>query len=153
MKNFITQFRIGFDPYGLVLFFLIMIPNVIWMAVPQSDDIFREESITPILDGIAAVCQALMVLALCFCIRKEPVRFCFRSTGVVLTVLFVGLYYLAWVFDYVGMVNDLIVLSLALFPCFAFISYLFYRKNWIGMIPAVIFSCCHVIFALVNFIV
>ena len=65
------KYKFGFDLWGLVLFFIIMIPNFIWFAVPAPDDILRAESKTEVIDTIASVCQVLMVISLCIFVNKE----------------------------------------------------------------------------------
>ncbi len=48
----LKQYRFGFDPWGLLLFLLVMLPNFIWFAVPAPDDILRVDSATPVVDAI-----------------------------------------------------------------------------------------------------
>ena len=59
MNLVLKEFKFGFNIYGLLLFFIIMIPNFIWF------DVLRTESVTEVIDTIASVCQVLMVIALC----------------------------------------------------------------------------------------
>ncbi len=67
MKS-LNQYRFGFDPWGLILFLLVMLPNFIWFAVPTSNDILRADSATPVVDAIGSVFQVLTVACLCFVI-------------------------------------------------------------------------------------
>lgn len=64
----LKQYRFGFDPWGLLLFLLVMLPNFIWFAVPASNDILRADSVTPVVDVIGSVFQVLTVACLCFVI-------------------------------------------------------------------------------------
>lgn len=48
----INKYKIGFDIFGLILFLLIMIPNIIWFSIPAPNDILRNESITPVIDTV-----------------------------------------------------------------------------------------------------
>ena len=59
------KYRFGLDIWGLALFFLIMIPNFIWFAIPAPHDILRVESVTPIVDTIASIAQVIMIICLC----------------------------------------------------------------------------------------
>ena len=68
----IRKYKIGFDILGLLLFLIIMIPNFIWFAVPTSNDILRNESITPIIDMLALIflsCLKIGHIGLCY---KNP---------------------------------------------------------------------------------
>ena len=59
------NYRLGFDPWGLGQFLLIMLPNFIWFALPAPNDILRTESVTPLIDAIAQVFQIIMAALLC----------------------------------------------------------------------------------------
>ncbi len=82
----LKPYRFGFDIWGLFLFLLVMLPNFIWFGIPVPNDVLRTESMTPITDTIASVCQVLMLACLCFVInerrgklRFSPLIFDFRS--------------------------------------------------------------------------
>ena len=64
-KYVLKKYRFGFDICGLVLFFLIMIPNFVWFVVPAPHDILRVESVTLVVDNIASIAQVVMVVGLC----------------------------------------------------------------------------------------
>ena len=48
----VKKYKMGFDVWALVLFIAIMIPNIIWFAIPAPNDILRTESITKKQTGI-----------------------------------------------------------------------------------------------------
>ena len=48
----LKKYKMGFDIWALVLFVVIMIPNIIWFAIPAPNDILRTESITKKQTGI-----------------------------------------------------------------------------------------------------
>lgn len=143
------KYRFGFDIWGLALFFLIMIPNFIWFAIPAPHDILRVESITPIVDTIA---QVIMIICLCIFKNKEKEKI--RKTNLIITVIACCLlYFLCWVLYYLGITNAGIILGLTIFPCLAFLLYSLERKNMIAFVPALVFMICHLIYAIVNYIV
>lgn len=59
-----SHYRFGFDPWGLLLFLLVMLPNFIWFAVPAPNDILRTDSVTPVVDAVGSVFQVLPCLPL-----------------------------------------------------------------------------------------
>ena len=147
----LKKYKFGFDFWGLLLFLLIMIPNFIWFAVPAPNDVLRADSVTPIVDGIGSFCQVTFIAAICILKRKDigAVRF----TKLVITALsLVAFYYLGWIFYYRGIVNPFVIILLTLPPCFSFIVYTIDRKNMIATIPAVIFTICHIIYGVANYI-
>lgn len=145
------NYRLGFDPWGLGLFLLIMLPNFIWFAHPAPNDILRSESVTPLIDAIAQVFQAVIVAALCVVInitRDRPMK---RGLAAG-TAACVVLYFAGWAAYYAGITNAAVVLDLCLAPCGAFLVFALARKNGIALASAGVFTICHFIFAIVNFI-
>lgn len=68
------KYKFGFNIWGLILFFIIMLPNFYWFFVPASNDVLRAESVSKSLDTIASVFQVSMVIALCIFINKDSKR-------------------------------------------------------------------------------
>ena len=150
MKLF-HKYKFGFDVSGLILFLLVMLPNFIWFAVPAPNDILRTESVTPVVDMIASVCQVLTVACLCFVIHKERSKLCF-SPLVIAAVVCILIYYIGWVLYYSGTVTAMVILMLTIPPCLAFILFAIDRKNFPAVLFATGFAVCHLIFAMMNFI-
>lgn len=151
-KNHLTdKYTMGFDLWGLLLFAVIMLPNILWMFFPAPNDLLRAESVTPVVDGIASFCQMLMVFCLCLIIRRDahPLRL---SPILVCVCACVLGYWLAWGCYYAGLAVLPAVLLMTLLPCAAFLLYLWMRGNLIGLIPAIVFTVCHIIFAFCNFL-
>ena len=95
------NYKIGFDIWGLTLFLAIMLPNFIWFAVPAVNDVLRNKSVTPLVDMIASVFQAVMVVALCVIVNK----YCQKPMKKVLfrgIVILLVLYYIGWCLYYAG---------------------------------------------------
>lgn len=146
------RFRIGFDFGGLLLFLAVMLPNFIWFAIPAPNDVLRRESVTGPLDAAAAVCQALMAAALVFVVN--PARRPLGLTALLRDVIgCTALYYVGWVLYYFGWSSPPVILLLAVPPCLAFLLYETDRGNVPALIPGVGFACCHLIYALVNFMI
>lgn len=146
------KYTVSFDIGGLLLVLLIMIPNFIWSAVPAPHDILRAQSATPFLDRIASVCQVLFVTALCAFVDKK--RDALRLTPLICGCAGSGaLYYAGWILYYLGFINTPVILLLTVPPCLAFLLFAIDRKNFIAVIPIMIFSVCHLIYGVVNFII
>ena len=147
----LQQYRFGFDFWGLLLFLLVMLPNFIWFAVPAPNDVLRTESVTPVVDVMASICQVLTVACLCFLIneKRDKLRF---SPLVIAAAVCVAVYYLGWVLYYSGIANSWIILLMTLPPCLAFILFAADRKNLPAVLFASVFAVGHAMFALVNFL-
>lgn len=151
------KYKLCFDIWGLLLFLVIMIPNFIWFALPAPNDILRTESATVTLDTIASVCQVLMVAALCFVRNTECVKAggCKISITPWIAAVFACcfLYFVSWFVYYLGIVNVPVILGLTIPPCLSFLFFAVDRKNMIAVVPCTVFVVCHLIYAVVNYIV
>lgn len=115
----IKKYKIGFDIWGLITFIIIMIPNFIWFAVPAPNDILRGESITKTVDVIASICQVLMVMSLCIFINQDRKKISI-TRFIMATIICCLLYFLCWIFYYVGVTNAIVILGLTIFHAWYF---------------------------------
>ena len=146
----LKKYAFGFEPWGLALFLLIMIPTVIWSAVPAPNDVLRASSLTSRIDAIGSVFQVLMIVAVCLVRNKE--RAPFRATPLVAGAVICSLLYGAsWTAYYCGAANAAVIVGLTVPPCMAFFFFALDRKNGIVLVPILGFTACHVIYATVNF--
>lgn len=148
----LKKYKICFEIWGLLLFLMIMIPNFIWFSIPAPNDILRKNSITEAIDMAASVCQVLMIIALCFIQNRESKKLCITP----FTVISAGcclFYFVSWIIYYTGTVNIIIILGLTILPCLTFLFFAIDRKNRIAMVPILIFTICHLIYGVVNFII
>lgn len=147
------KYALKFDLSGLLLFLTVMLPNFIWFAVPAPNDVLRNESVTPTLDLIASILQVSMVVLLCLLRNKSVSHIRFTSVKMALCSLSVLLYFTAWIAYSAGVINAIILLSLCVFPCAAFLFFEAEKKNYLAMIPTAGFTVLHVLYGMVNFVV
>lgn len=143
-------YKISFDPWALGLFLLVMLPNFIWFAVPAPHDILRGRPSTGILAVAGSLCQVWMVAALCMVKRRESGRL--GRLLPALAGICVLVYYAAWLAYYQGAANAFVIGGLALPPCLAFLFYALSRGNIPALVPACLFTVCHVISAAYSFL-
>lgn len=146
------NYRLSFDPWCLLLFLLIMVPNLIWFIIPAPNDLLRISSTVKLIDTIATVFQIIMLLSLCF--FKNTKAKSFRLSLLLgLTIISCLLYFICWVLYYNSRINSVIILGLAILPCLSFFLFAIDRKNWLALIPILIFTICHIASSLINFII
>lgn len=146
------KYWFGFEVWGLVLFIGIMLPNIIWFAVPAPDDILRGESVTETADIIGSVFQAVMIAALCLLKRTDCPKL--RLSPLIVGVIACCIaYWAGWILYYNGITNAVVVLTLTVPPYGAFLLFALDRKNYIAAVPVCGFAVCHMIYAVANFIV
>lgn len=147
----LKKYRLGFDISGLVIFLIVMIPNIIWFAVPAPNDILRNESITATVDIFGSIFQVLFIASLCILVNQERNKLHF-SLLIIFSIICIALYFVGWVLYYNGITNSLVILSLTLPPCLAFILFALDRKNILAVVFATCFTICHLIYGIINFI-
>lgn len=148
----IKNYKLGFNIWGLVLFLIIMLPNFIWFAIPAPNDILRADSVTPIVDAIGSFCQIFFIIALCILQKKSTPKMQVNPL-IIMVIVSVLLYFTGWIFYYIGVTNPLIILLLTIPPCSAFIFLAIDRKNVISLISEIVFTICHITYAIINFII
>ena len=148
----LNKYKLSFEFWGLLLFLIIMIPNFIWFAIPAPNDVLREKSITETIDMIASICQVLMIVALCIFRNIEYRKIC-ATPFIIIIVGCCLLYFFSWIVYYIGIVNSIVILGLTIPPCLAFLFFALDRKNGIALIPISIFTICHLIYGVANFII
>ena len=147
----LQNYRFGFDPWGLLLFLLVMLPNFIWFAGPAPNDILRTDSATPVADAIGSVFQVLTVACLCFVIHNDRSKLRF-SPLIIATIICISIYYIGWALYYTANVSPIVILLLTVPPCLAFLLLAIDRKNLPAVIFATVFAVCHLVFVVVNFV-
>lgn len=149
----IKTLRPGFEPGGLVLFLIIMLPNIIWFLIPAPFDILRNASVTPVWDGMASVFQILLVVSLCALKNIRAPKRSFHSPFLWASVLLCLGYFLSWLLYYFGVAASAVPLLLCLFPCASFLFYSWDRKNGAALLAGIAFTLCHTMSTLFNFII
>lgn len=148
----LKKYKLSFDVWGLLIFLVVMIPNFIWFVIPAPNDILRENSITETIDTIASVCQILMIAALCFFRNNESKKICI-TPFIIIASGCCFLYFVSWIVYYAGIVNAAVILGLTVPPCLVFLFFAIDRKNGIAIIPTLVFTVCHLIYGVANFII
>ncbi|MDO4554398.1 MAG: hypothetical protein Q4B70_04545 [Lachnospiraceae bacterium] len=147
----LKKYILRFDAGGLIIFAIIMIPNLIWFAVPAGNDILRNDSITPEIDFVASIFQVIMVAALCL-IKNEAYHKCKNQKWMINMVATIVIYFLGWCLYYGQITNAPVILILCVAPCATFLIYSFGKKNGVAFVSAAIFMICHLIYGYANFI-
>ena len=147
----LKRYKLSFEICGLLLFLIVMIPNFIWFAIPAPNDILRAKSITETVDTVASVCQILMIVAICIFRNRESKKLCITPHIIMVAICYL-LYVASWIAYYNGMANVIVILGLTIPPCLAFLFFAIDRKNGIALIPISIFTICHLVYGVVNFI-
>lgn len=145
-------YRLGFEAWGFVLFAFIMIPNLISFAFPAAYDVLGRESLTPFLDRVASVFQAVFLVLLCGVKNTGAAPLRFQSAWVLRCAACVIVDFAFWLVYYLGLAHSAVLLALCLFPCAAFLCLEADRRNYPAMLPTVLFTVLHLIHGVANFV-
>ncbi len=148
----LKNYRLSFEIFGLFLFLIIMMPNFIYFVFSTPHDIFQVNSITKNIDKAAFVSQIFMIVSLCFLKNIKSKKIAFTPL-IIIAVSFCLLYYASFSVYYAGIINGFLILGLTIPPCLAFLCFALDRKNYIALIFTLFFTICHLIYAIVNFII
>ena len=151
VSGVLKRYRWGFEPWALLLFALIMLPNILWAWLPAPQDVLRVESLTPVTDMIAGAAQAATIAALVL-LRHERCPQTVRSGLCAASALCVLGYWLAWALYYQGMTAAPVILMMTLLPCAALLLFALNRRNQLALAAGSAFAVCHFVFAMINFI-
>ena len=148
MRKFFEKYKWGFDFWALVLFAVLMLPNIIYWCIPEFSDLGGDG----VIDTFANILQVFGVGLLIFLVQKEgkekkEKKYFFDSLFMTASLMLL-LYYAAWMIYFFGTLNTGIVLFLAGCPCIALILFAIERKNYIALVPLAIFGVLHIVSAL-----
>lgn len=148
MKNYV----LGFSLKGLILYALQLLPNIIWMLAPPVNNVLMENSsVYPILNIIEHIFGIMTVALLILLINKNGMRNSNLYIG--LAILFLVGYYIAWIFYYKGVVSPwLLIIGIAAMPPLYFLLAGLWMKNYVVLIPCVIFGVTHITITCTNYL-
>ncbi len=142
----------GFSLWGLILYALQLLPNIIWMLAPPANNVLtKNSSAYPILNIVEQVFGIITVAILILLINKGGRRNSNLYIG--LAILFLVGYYIAWIFYNKGVVSPwLLIIGIAAMPPLYFFFVALWMKNYAALIPCVIFGVTHITITCSNYL-
>lgn len=145
----------SFSLRGLIIFLLVLLPNVIFFAFPNatSQDALEDKN------AAISFAQNFFQLALLFMlvIVKSSKKNSIRDTKIIIAVVFLFLYYLLWLRYFLGGMDYSIIsgsipvsLAMAVFPAIYFILAELWLENKIGAVVALGFGIAHAVNTYLN---
>ncbi|MBK1813252.1 hypothetical protein JHL18_21760 [Clostridium sp. YIM B02505] len=147
------SYRLGFSLKGFVAFMVVMIPNIVWIiAPPVNDPIAGNNALYPIIDILLVASQVIMIALLIIIIPNENMNSKSIKIYFKLACLCLLGYYVSWFCYYTGMVYPLMLVGMAVLPSIYFILIELWLKNYIAIIPSIIFGITHIAITCSNYI-
>jgi hypothetical protein len=148
MKNYVF----GFSLTGLILYVLQLFPNIIWMLIPPANNVLvKNSSLYPIFNIIEQVFGIMTVALLILILNKKGEK----NSGIYigLAIIFLAGYYISWIFYYQGVVSPwLLIIGLAAMPPLYFLFVGLWMKNYIVILPCIIFEIAHIAITCSNYL-
>jgi hypothetical protein len=150
----IGGYVIAFSLAGLLLYALQLLPNIIWLAMPPANDVLKHNS-SPLaavnlveqVFGIATV--ALLIIV----ITRAGTEGTNSSWLLLCAAVFLAGYYAAWVLYYQGNVSPwLLVVGIAAMPPLYYVFVASWMKDYLALVPCVIFGIAHIAITWSNYV-
>jgi len=148
----LDNYKIRFSIKGLIIYWLLLVPNIIWQLFPPINNVLLSSATSyPILDGVEWFFRTLILLILIFLVNKELSKN--KTSYKWVAISFLAIYYVSWILYYLGIVNPwLIILGMVITPTFYFFFSGIWLRNYILLIPTVIFGIFHFIISILNYL-
>ena len=139
-------YAVAFSLTGLVLYVLQLLPNIVWIAVPPTNDVLKHNNsphaalnLIEQLFGMVTVALLIIVVSKVGTQGRNGFWLLACAAG------FLAAYYVAWILYYQGNVSGwLLVLGIAAMPPLYFFFAASWMKNYAALIPCTIFGIAHV---------
>lgn len=147
--------KISFSTKGLVVFLLVLLPNILFFITADSSSQQGLEDKNQFVSAIQNIMQMLLIFMLVFV--KSQHKNSFKDIRLLIAILFLAFYYILWSryffsgMDYSVISSSVIVsVAMALFPAIYFVLMELWLGNQIGAIIAFAFGIAHVMNTCIN---
>ena len=148
-----NNYNLGFSLKGFLAFMLVMIPNVIWMIVPPSNNpIAANSAMYPLFDIITGISKAMMITLLIILIPKKNRHGKGKKIYIKFALFCLVIYYVMWILYYAGIINPWMLVGMAVFPSAYFIFVELWLNNYIAITPSAFFGIAHIAITFSNFV-
>lgn len=143
------QSNMEFSLKGLVVFLLPMLPNILFLILPNPNSSMTVAKNNFLLDIIEHGSQAIFVIFLIFGVnRKESPVLC--GYTILMAILLLS-YYGFWLAYFTIGTNFIMLLSMAIFPVIYFFLAEIWLHNLLAIVPLTIFGISHIIITYINY--
>lgn len=143
-----NNMRFGFSIWGLLIFILPMLINIVYVVLPPAN-VTQEAETNKILEMVEQVTRILYAAAICILVSNQKINF--KSVWFYVGLLFLVLYYIVWIRYFAGG-RDVALLGksfgfvpmpLAVFPVLYYLCAAVWLQNWPAFGCMVVFGIAH----------
>ncbi len=143
-NRFTENYAVAPDKTGIVLTGLLLLPNIVSWIMAAAREMYGNPYATGGLNIAALVFLILSLPALCLLVKRERGKFDFFAPFATFAVIFLLLYYIAWVFYFCSYGNIAVRVFLAVCLPLSLLTYEADRRNFPAMVPTVLFAALHI---------
>ena len=147
----LKNYKFGINYLALLIFVLIMIPNLLWMAFPAPYDVLSRQDGAVWLEILVKILQPLMVGSL-ICLQNREFRKPVKARIFVGICLSYFVYMIGWGFYYLGFSGPVVILTLCIAPSCCFMLEAWGRKYGPGYVLSLLFLIFHTLWGVITFL-
>ena len=145
---------IAFSLAGLLLYALQLLPNILWIAMPPANDVLKHNSsphaAVNLVEQVFGIATAALLIIVITRAGNEGTNSSWLLLG---AAGFLAGYYAAWVLYYRGNVSPwLLVSGIAAMPPLYFFFVAGWMKDYLALVPCVIFGIAHIAITWSNYV-
>ncbi len=150
----IGSYVIVFSLTGLLLYALQLLPNIIWLATPPANDVLKHNSSPHAALNLIEQVFGIATVALLIIVISRGGTEGRNSPWLMLCAgIFLAGYYTAWVLYYRGNVSSwLLVIGIAAMPPLYYFFVAGWMKDYLALVPCVIFGIAHITITWSNYV-
>lgn len=153
MLHRINKYQIQLSWTMLLLYFIQLFPNILWMLIPVENNILASnEGMTPFIDGLEHTLGIMLVCSMILLkptVQKEATHkklYCIIAGGCIIS------YYFCWIAYYAGNRSGMLFFLMAALPPIYFLMISFWRKHRILSLITISFAIVHIAITYQNLI-
>jgi len=147
-----TNLRIRFSLYGLMIVTLQALPNILWALWPPTPNALEgNASSVPFIEYGEHVLGVAIVIMLLFLVNKTQTRKIPTSSWAIASLVAIALYWLCWTLYFAGIQPYPVIYAMVILPPVAFFSTGIVEKVWPISVTSAMFLIFHIMVAFENF--
>ena len=150
----IKEYRFGFSYKSLLAYFIQLLPTIIWLTYPPTNNILTQNSTPyPIIETIENGLGILSMLIIVFIVNKKESKHPKSARYLTLAIICITSYYISWVCYYKGYTASwMIITIMAGTPPFYLLFIGLWQNNKIIIPIALLFAMMHIGVTCSNFL-
>ncbi|MBS3977937.1 MAG: hypothetical protein KGZ75_14635 [Syntrophomonadaceae bacterium] len=147
-----TNLRIGFSLYGLIIVVLQALPNIVWALFPPSVNSLKDNaSSVPVIEYGEHILGVSIVILLLFLVQRGQEKRLPKSKTAIAAYTAIGMYWICWLLYFYTVQPLSVIYAMVILPPIAFFCAGVAEKVYPISAVSIVFLVFHLLVALENF--